>query len=148
MAGVWLIMWGPIHKVTLPFDHVLWDLVTKTTISPLPRCLLPPNFAEVWLTIRGAHQSKHMALWSRVVARSRDKLKPWYLHYCNDYGQKTWYDTDFPWVDSTHKITWTYNHVVWQDRVTNQNHYASPATMSNRLGRMGVYYQRLPSVKS
>ena len=31
---------------------------------------------------------------SRVLARSRDKLKPLYLYYYNAYGHKTWQNVD------------------------------------------------------
>ena len=40
----------------------------------------------------------------RVLARSRDKLRPSYFHYYNIYDHKIWKDGDLPWVTITHKV--------------------------------------------
>ena len=53
----------------------------------------------------GFDLQKRMTLQSRGLARSRDKLKPLYLHYHNAYDHKTWHGGDLPRVASTHKAT-------------------------------------------
>ena len=35
-------------------------------------------------------------LWSRILARSHDKLLPLYVQYCSAYGHQTWDDGDLP----------------------------------------------------
>ena len=55
----------------------------------------------------------------RGFVRSRENLKTLDLNYHNVHGHKTWHGDDLLWVSSTHKATWSYNHVVLQDHVTN-----------------------------
>ena len=40
--------------------------------------------------------------------RSRDKLKPLFLHYYHVYGQNTWQDGNLTWAVSAHKVIWPY----------------------------------------
>ena len=44
-----------------------------------------------------------MTLWSRVLAKSRHKLKSLYLDYHSAYGHQTWQDGDLPSAAPTHK---------------------------------------------
>ena len=71
-----------------------------------------PSFVQVllWFSRKGAA--------SDCRKHKRFRLGP-------GYGHKTWQDGDFPWMASTHKITWLYNHVVLRDCATNKNHYIS-----------------------
>ena len=50
-------------------------LKTKTIESQLPQCLWPPKLANWWHTFRYFHLKSYVALKSRGLARSRDKLK-------------------------------------------------------------------------
>ena len=45
-----------------------------------------------------------MTLWSRVLARSRDKLKSFFDYHCA-YGHQTWQDVNLPWWAPAHKVT-------------------------------------------
>ena len=54
-----------------------------------------------------------------------------YLHYHNAYNYQTWQDGHLPWEAPTHKVTRIFDHVVFQDDVTNLNHYTSTATAYN-----------------
>ena len=42
---------------------------------------------------------------SRGLPRSRDKLKPLYLHYHSAYWHQTGYYGDLPWVAPIHNVT-------------------------------------------
>ena len=48
---------------------------------------LLPMFWSFW---------SHPILWSHGLARSYDKLKPLFIHFCNIYGCKMWQDGDLP----------------------------------------------------
>ena len=54
-----------------------------------------------------------------VFARSRDKLKPLYLHYYSAYDHQTWQGCDLPSGTPIFIVTWHFNYVVLQDHVTN-----------------------------
>ena len=72
-----VLSWGAFtHKATWPM--VKWQ--TKTIVSPLSKCLWPPNLAEWWLMFRGLCSKSYMIFWSHGLARSREKLKPLYPH--------------------------------------------------------------------
>ena len=49
-----------------------------------------------------------------------------------------------------HKVTWCFDHIVLQDRLTNQNHYTSTITvpMSTKLENMLTYLDGLLPIKS
>ena len=55
-------------------------LQTKSIIFPLPQWLWSPTMARWWLTLGGSHSYSDMSIWLHALPRSRDKLKPLYLH--------------------------------------------------------------------
>ena len=69
--------------------------------------------------MRGSHPQNHL---TRGLARSRDKLKPFYLHYHSAYDHKTWKDGDLSWRSPNYKVTQRSDHVILQSYVTNENH--------------------------
>ena len=46
-------------------------------------------------------------------------LKIFYLHYHITYDHQTWEGIDLPWRTQNDKVTWSFNHVVLRDHVTN-----------------------------
>ena len=60
-------------------------------------------------------------LWSRGLARSRDKLNMLILHYHNDYGYKTWQGGSIQWRTSFNKDKKFTDHVVLQGQVNKLN---------------------------
>ena len=89
------------------YDHlVTWSCETtwqtKSIISPLPHCLLPPNVVGWWLSY---------------------KLKPLLIQYHSAYSHQTWQGGDLPWGVVTHKVTWSFIHVILQDHVTKLKTY-------------------------
>ena len=76
----------------------------------------------------------HMTFWSRGLVRSRDKLKPLYLHYHSTYGHQTWQDGNLPWWAPAYKVTWFFDHVVFWDIVTNWKPYISTTAMPMMAG--------------
>ena len=61
-----------------------------------------------------------MADWSESIwSLPLQQLKTLYLHYHNAYGHQIWQGGDLPWGAPIHKITWPFDHVILQDRVTN-----------------------------
>ena len=133
-----LIMWS---------CEILWQ--TKIIISPLSQSLWPPDLGGWQLTWMGSYPYRHWNPWSRGLSKSHHKLKPSHLHYRNTYGHQTWQNTDLPWATPTHKITWLFGHLVFQDHVTNWNHYIATITVSvgTKLGRMLTYLERLLLIK-
>ena len=63
-----------------------------------------------------------MTLWFCGLARSRDKLKPLYLHYLNAYDQQTGQVGDLPWGALIQIVTWHFNKVIFLDHVTKQKY--------------------------
>ena len=57
---------------------------------------------------------------------------------------------DLLWGASTHKITWSFDHVFLQGHVTNKKHYNSTTTVpkATKLCRMVTYLERLQPIKS
>ena len=98
-----------------------WDNLKSFIISPLPQTLWTSNLASLWLAIWGFHPC-HSTLWSNGLTRSHDNLEPLYLHYHNIYGRNTWQRGHLPWLSFTHKVKWTYHHVVLWDHMKNQKH--------------------------
>ena len=69
------VLWKLISNSGLKQEHLKFSsLATKNIIHLLPQCLCSPKLAGWWLTMRGSHPYNHMALWSRGLVRSRDKL--------------------------------------------------------------------------
>ena len=56
-------------------SKVTWK--TKTIISPPPQCLWLPSLSGWWIALRGSFPC-YSTLWSRDLAKSLDKLKPFY----------------------------------------------------------------------
>ena len=85
-----------------------------------PKKSLPGNLASWWLAMMGFHPC-YSSFWSCSLARSRDKLKPLYLHYNNIYGHKARQD-GYSHLDSLlpiklydHIITW-FCEITWQTK--------------------------------
>ena len=57
--------------------------------------------------------------WLCGLARSRDKLKPFYLHYYSAHGQQTWQGCDIPWETCIIAVTWPFSLLVLLDHVKN-----------------------------
>ena len=53
-----------------------------------------------------------------------------------------------PWMLSTHKVTWPYNHVVLWGHVTNWNISTTSLPMATKLGRMRTSLEWLLPIKS
>ena len=89
-------------------------------------------------------------LWSRGLARSRDKE---YLYYHGACGYQIWqdgwmtYQYDLPWWAPTYKVLWCFNQVVLRDHMTSKKQYISntTVTVAAKLGR--TYFKRFPSIK-
>ena len=60
-----------------------------------------------------------MTLWSRGLAKSRDKLKSLHHQYHSAYGRQTWQGDDLPYGISTYKAIRFFSLVVLQDHVLN-----------------------------
>ena len=92
----------------------------------------------------------HMTLWSRGLMRSRDKLKPSYLHYHDLYNHQIWQDDNFPWWPCVYDITWPFDQVALRDHVTYWNHHMSATALpiGTKLGRMVAYLDRLLPIES
>ena len=88
-----------------------------------------------------------MTLWWSHLPRSRDKLKPFYLHYHSPYGHQLRQDADLLWVALTYKVTRPFDHVVLQYLVTNYNQfiYNTTVPMASKPSRLDTYRQRIPS---
>ena len=92
----------------------------------------------------------YLNLWLHGYAKSRDKLKPLYLHNHSAYGHQIWQYGDSLWETLIDKVTWPFDFVVLQDHVKSLNHYisSSVATMATTFGRMVTYFESLLSIKS
>ena len=112
---------APTHKVTQPFGHmVLQDHVkNKTIISSLPKCLWLANLVGLWLALMASHLYSYSTPTSCGLERSRDKLKPLYLHYHKAYDHQTWIVGDLTCEASIQIVTSSFNHVVLLDHTTN-----------------------------
>ena len=114
-------------------SKITWQ--NKIITSPLPRCLWPPNW---WRPIlRHSYLKIDMALESRGLARSHDKLKPLYLQYHRFWRNKPWQTGDLPWGAPTYKVTWFLSHIVSWSR-DKLKHYIFTTTMpvTKGVGRM------------
>ena len=116
LAGVWLTMRGPTHKVTWLFDHViLQDHVTNLKHLNYHDIYVHTTLQEDDLSWTA---SIRKVVWSYNhlvgLARSHDRPKT-YLHRHNGYGHKNWLGDDLPWVASSYKVTWPFNHVILSD---------------------------------
>ena len=79
------------------------------------------------------------------LARSRDKLKPLYIHYQSGNGYQTWQNGDLPWRAHTHKVTQALGQRVLQDHVTNYKNCISTTTVpvATKHGRILTYFEKL-----
>ena len=101
-------------------------------------------------------------------------LQSWetlYCYYRNAYGNLTWQGGDLPWGTPTHKITRSFDHMVFQHDVTNQNRISTTKvvmviefcktvtyldgllpinfiTMATKFGKMVTYLEGLWIIKS
>ena len=84
-----------------------------------------------------------MILLSRVLAKSRDKLKVLYLPYQNGYDHKAIRDGNLPWWGASHNVTCLFDLVVLWDQVTHQKYYISTTTvpMEIEIKRMVAYLE-------
>ena len=60
----------------------------------------------------GSYLQCHMTLWSRTLARSRDKLKPLDLNYYSAYDHQAWQGADLPLGVPNRYSHLTFNLVV------------------------------------
>ena len=109
------------------FGKTIWQI--KTIIFPPPKFLWQINLGGSWLTYKDFYSKSPMTFSSRGLAKLCEKLKQWYLHYHSISGHQTEQDVYLPWVPLIHKVTSTFGHVVFQNQVTNWNHYISPTTL-------------------
>ena len=108
------------------------------------------NLAEWELNLMSSCLQSHITLWLRGLARSRDKLKPLYLHYHSSYGHQTSSDGDIPWQAPYNKVIQSFDHVVLQSHVTNINHLISikRVFMATKLGGMIAFLNELLPIMS
>ena len=78
---------------------------------------------------------------SSNLAKSRDKVKPLYLHYESVCGYQTWQECNLPSWAPAYKITSPFKSL---------NDYISTTTVlkATKLGRMVIYLDKLPVIKS
>ena len=103
--------------------EISWQ--TKTIISPLPRCLSPPNLLRVWLTMRGSQSYRTTWRYIRVILQIKWRSKnisP--LPQC--LGNKTRRDDDKSWEAPTRNNAQPFDQLVLRDHVTNKNISALP----------------------
>ena len=68
-----LSWWPPAHKVTWPFDHVVfWNYIV--IISPLPQCLWPTNLAG-WLLVAVSEYCINNCLMKNIYTFKYDKVR-------------------------------------------------------------------------
>ena len=110
-ASTWRVTW-------LLSNVVLWYHLTKTLYLHYYDAY-GHQICQGSKLQRGSHPWRHMALSSHGPPRSRDKIKRSNLHYNNAYIHQIWQGGKLSWWAVTHKVTWPYDHVVFQDQVTN-----------------------------
>ena len=66
------------------------------------------------------------------------------------YGHQIWQGGNLPWGAHTHKVIWSFDHVVFWDQVTNLNYYISISRMplTTKLSKMLDYIELLPPIES
>ena len=98
-----------------------WEIMlqTKTTISPIPQCLWPPNLVGRWLTLSGSHPQSYLNIDHLVLLNQVTNWKHYIFHYCIAYDHQTWQSCDLPWGAPIIVFTWPFNYVVLLDHVTN-----------------------------
>ena len=99
------------HDILIKWSYYKVISQTKIIISSIPQCLWPPNMAGWWVTLSGFHPYSYSTQWQRSLARSRDKLKPLYLHYYSPYSHQTWQGDDISCGVPTQEVTWSFNYV-------------------------------------
>ena len=101
-----LIMWS---------CEIRWK--TKTIVSPLPECLLPPNLVGWWLTFSGSHPLLDpLVTWFCYITwQTETIICP--LLQC--LWPLTWQGGDLHWKAPIVTVTSPFNHVVLLDDVTN-----------------------------
>ena len=121
-----------IFHYCIAYDHQTWQscdsfitwsweimLQTKTTISPIPQCLWPPNLVGRWLTLSGSHPQSYLNIDHLVLLNQVTNWKHYIFHYCIAYDHQTWQSCDLPWGAPIIVFTWPFNYVVLLDHVTN-----------------------------
>ena len=103
-------------EIYFPFGNCCYDffisiatVVKETNFfnTPIPQCLLLPDLAEWWVTLTGCYPQSCSTLWFRGLTKSHDK----YL-----------------WGVPSHKVTWSFDHVVWWSHTTNYIFYICTCT--------------------
>ena len=125
--------------------EITWQTKNITTTVPLTSKLgRMVNYLDWNLP------ESHMTLWWRGLAKSRDKLKPLYLHNHSVYDHQTCKDGDLPWGAPSDKVTRPFGYVVMQNHMTNWNHHNSATTVSfvSKRCRIVTYVKGLLSIKS
>ena len=54
---------------------------------------------------------------------------------------------DLPRGAPTHKVTWTFDHEIFEDNVTNWNHYISKVPIATDIGTIVIYLKELLAMK-
>ena len=90
-----------------------------------------------------------MTLSSRGLARSRDKLKPWYIHYHRAYEYQAWQDGNLKWPASIHKVIGPFAHLVllitWQTKAIMC--LLPQYLWSPKLAVVVTYHEKSPLIK-
>ena len=83
---IFRVLWGHVLKTAINSSGRLkWEHVescfstTENIVYSPPHCLSLPNLTG-WFNMGHFYQQSQMSLWSRDPPKSRDKLKPLYLH--------------------------------------------------------------------
>ena len=107
--------WGiPSHKVTRPFDHVVYQGYVKyiswciiSNVRPMATKL----GKVVTYSLRNFNTLSYTTLSTCGHVRSH-KLKTLYPHHHNVYDHQTWLGGYIQWESSFWKVTWPFDHVV------------------------------------
>ena len=88
-------------------------------------------------------------LWSHSLSKSRDNLKPSFLHNYIAYDHQTWMDGDLPWGKRVIIVTCPFNHMVLLDHLTNLKHYncTTSISMATKRSTVVTYHEELSLIK-
>ena len=67
-----------------------------------------------------------------LLIDSHHPLRPLYLHYHCAYGHQACKDGDIPWQAPNHEVIQSFDNVVLQGHVTNQNHFDYKSAYGNQ----------------
>ena len=65
------------------------------------------------------------------------------------YGHQTWQGCELPWGARSHKVIWPFDHMAFQNHVTNSKHISTTRVpMPNKLNSIASYRDELLPIKS